>query len=154
PTLTRSKEDKGSWLVQVHDPRQEEVSVLVEEQLPRKGAIAVGPIVVPGAFRQQGTISIFAPSQLRPIVSRLRADVSRQAAAEDANAPDAVFAFGSRPLLPGAQNTPWMFVDSEALRGELQTQTTHTLSLAEGGWRLVTEIRANPIRTEIDHLDL
>jgi hypothetical protein len=46
-----------------------------------------------------------------------------------------------------------LFLDAEALRGEVLTQSTHTLMLAEGGWRIVTEIRANPIRTEIDHLD-
>jgi hypothetical protein len=153
PTLTRGKEDWGNWLLQVHDPRQEEVSLLVEQQSPRKGPVALGPVTVPGAFRQHGTISIFAPSQLRPVVSRLRADVSRQPAPEDANAPDAVYAFGTRPLNSGAQNTPWLFLDAEVLRGEVQTQTTHTLTLAEGGWRLITEIRANPIRTEIDHLD-
>src|SRR5262249_2386610 len=72
PTLTRSKEEKNIWTVQVHDPRQEEVTLLIEQQAPRKGAMPVGPVFVPGAFRQQGTISIFAPSQLRPIVSRLR----------------------------------------------------------------------------------
>ncbi|HLW66950.1 MAG TPA: hypothetical protein VKS79_16665 [Gemmataceae bacterium] len=154
PTLARGKEEKGSWLVQVHDPRQDEVTLLIEQQVPRKGPVAVGPVVVPGAFRQQGTISIFAPSQLRPLVSRLRPDVSRQAAPEDANAPDAVYAFGSRSLNAGAQNTPWLFLDAETLRGEVQTQTTQTLTLADGGWRLVLEIRANPIRTEIDHLDL
>ncbi|HEV3142246.1 MAG TPA: hypothetical protein VGZ47_00010 [Gemmataceae bacterium] len=155
PTITRSQDDKNTWLVRVHDPVESEVVLLIELQSPRKGPVPVGPIAVPGAFRHQGTINIVAPSQLRPMASRLRADVSRrEVTGEDSNAPDLQYAFGDRPLTPAAQNTPWLFVDAETLRGEVRTQTTHTLTLAEGGWRIVTEIRAAPLRTEIDHLDL
>src|SRR5262249_34177837 len=133
PAITRDAADKGLWIIRVPAPGLEEVAVTVELPAARKPgtAVPIGPVLGPGAFRKQGTISIFAPDILRPTVSKLRGDlVRREPAGDDLHGPDAVYLYGHRPVPAGAGTAPWLFLDAEKLGGEIRSQTTHTLSLA------------------------
>src|SRR5206468_4174877 len=53
-----------------------------------------------------------------------------------------------------AATAPWLVVDADPVRGEIRTQVTHSLTLTDAGWRLACDIKATPIRTELERLDL
>ncbi|MFL5338932.1 MAG: hypothetical protein ACJ8F7_02095, partial [Gemmataceae bacterium] len=143
-------DDKSIWAVRAIGPGAEVLRVEVLTRTPRKaGPVPVGPYLLVGALRQEGVIRIGAPTHLRPRFSKPRSDVVRGEPEADGVL---AFHYGSTGVAGG--QTPWLFADAESMRGELRTQVTHQLTLTEGGWRLTTDVKATPIRTDLDHLDL
>lgn len=147
-TVTQSV-DKTTWLIRAKDPGVDEVRLTVQTRAPRKpGGVPVGPYQLVGAFRQQGVVKLTAPARLRPRFSNLRADLSRSASEAEG---EFAFVIGTGPA---AAATPWLVVDADVVRGDVRTQVTHNLTLTEAGWRLASDIRATPVRTELERLDV
>jgi hypothetical protein len=144
-------DDKSTWRIRFQEPGVESVRLEFRTRLPRQvGPVPVGPYRLLGAFREDGELRVLAPNHLRPRFSNLRPDVSRTDADTEGQI---VFAFGRTEHAPEAKK-PLFFLDAEPVRGVVQTQTTHQLALEDSGWRLTSEIRATPIRVEMQTLDL
>jgi hypothetical protein len=160
-TVTAANDEKSQWLIRVAGSGAEAVEVEVQLRQARQPGkpLPVGPFNLAGAFRQQGTVRIFAPNNLRPRVSRPRSDVGqRELPAEpmpaEAKAEFVQAAYGYGQVSPNSPASPLMYLDAEAIRGEVRTQVTHALTLTESGWRLTTEIKATPIRTELEAIEV
>jgi len=155
-TVTPTNAERSSWLVKTPPPGLDEITVDVQTQSARSAGTAnIGPFYVPSAIPQRGAMSIFAPDHLRARYSKLRADVRpADLPNDDPNGPDAVFTFGNSTLPANLSSSPLLSIDAEVLRGEVRTQATHQLSLEPRGWRLVTQIRANPLRTQFNRLEI
>jgi hypothetical protein len=161
PSVYSMNDDKSRWIVRSDDGGIESLSVTVtvrQSRQPGKPA-AIGPFNLEGAFRQQGLIRILAPNNLRAKPSRMRNDIGQRELPADAGFSDsraesiqAVYGYGQ--IAPTSPSAPLMFLDSEVIRGSLRTQVSHQLTLTEGGWRLVTDIVATPIRTDLEVIDL
>jgi hypothetical protein len=161
---------KGTWRVRAKEPTSQEVRVEVVSRQARpqpppskpadpkaldaaRGPFSIGPFAVAGAFRQRGTVAIFAPPHLRPRYTP-RGDVRREPAAGDNALADAVFGYGSLPVGPDKVPPPLLDMEVESVAGSVQSQLAHTLTLTESGWRLETAITVRAIRAELEHLDV
>ncbi len=160
-TAIPTNDDKSEWVIRGREGAGESLTVEIAVHSPRKnGGTPIGPFTVLGAFRQQGTIQILSPTNLRPRFTRKRDDVTRRDLPADTAAPadakaeylQAVFSYAQ----PARATTigPLLQVDAESVRGEVRTSVSHVLTLTELGWRLVTDIKATPIRTELETLEV
>jgi hypothetical protein len=116
-------------------------------------ALAAGkPAIVPafvvaGAVEQRGTITIGGPPHLR-LTFRPAAELTRRESADEANH-DAVFSFYRLP----DTGSP-LTIDVQPVRGDVETQVAHQLTLGERGWRWQGKFDVRPIRTEVTAIDL
>jgi hypothetical protein len=156
-----SNDDKSLWTIRAAGGGVEGVEVEVQLRQARQAGkpLPIGPFSLAGAFRQQGTIRIVAPNSLRPRVSKPRGDVGQRELPADpvpaeakAEFVQAVYGYGH--VAPASPGSPLMFLDAEPIRGEVRTQVTHTLTLTDSGWRLATDIKATPIRTELEVIEV
>jgi hypothetical protein len=160
-TASPANDDKSQWVISGREGGSEALALEVVTRTPRKaGGSPIGPFAVQGALRQQGTIRIWAPNNLRPRISRKRNDVSQRELPIDTAPPtdskaeflQLAFSYGQGSASPPA--APLLQVDAETIRGEVRTAVSHSLTLTESGWRLVTDIKATPIRTELEALEV
>jgi hypothetical protein len=159
-TLTPN-DDRSLWTVRAAGGGVEAVQVEIQLRQARQAGkpAAVGPFNLSGAFRQQGTVRIVAANNLRPRVSRPRSDLGQRELPSDpvpaeakAEFVQAIYNYGQ--VSANSPGSPLMYLDAEAIRGELRTQVTHTLTLTDAGWRLTTEIKATPIRRELEFIEV
>jgi hypothetical protein len=174
--LPVSKEDlQGATLhtIQLKEASAEplQVTVRATTPLPRTGLVPVGPVAVLGATRQGGSVLLsHAASGLRLELHPRGDVVRREVTAEERRrdpAAEAAFAYALTPLpeKPLA-NAGWaaglslLEVESEAVRGLLETRVNHLLRLQRGdgeapwGWRVTTTVEATPVKTGVDHLEI
>lgn len=157
PEVKAANSDKSQWRIGIPEPGSQEVQIEALVRTARGAAAApIGPFVVPGAFPQRGTIAVFAPDNIRPRFSKFRGDV--RPAASDGNdaptSPAATFTYGNSALNDSAASAPLLSVSAEMLRGQIRTQVSHQLRWNERGWRWSAAIKATPIRTEFDQLEI
>jgi hypothetical protein len=122
----------------------------------RKGRSAdwarVGPFFVPGALRQQGTVSIAVAPDLR-LKYQAHGDITQQAPGEEKAGDNIAAALSYWNPPPPPQSL--LDVAAEPVRGVVEALVTHTLRLAPGtGWRLSTRIDVTPVRMAVDQLDV
>jgi hypothetical protein len=153
--------DRTLWTIRAAGNGVEAIEVEVQQRQARQSGkpAAVGPFNLASAFRQQGTVRIMAPNNLRPRVTRPRGDLGQRELPPDpvpaeskAEFVQAMYSYGQ--VSANSPGSPLMYLDTEAIRGELRTQVTHTLTLTDSGWRITTEIKATPIRREIDFIEV
>lgn len=160
-SATPMNDDKSQWIVRGREGGAESLTLEVVAHASRKeGGVPIGPFAVQGALREQGTIRVTAPNNLRPRFKQKRSDVTQRELPPDVAPPaeakaeflQAAFTYGQ-----GVANAPastLLHVNVETIRGEVRTAVSHSLTLNESGWRLVTEIKATPIRTELETIEV
>lgn len=130
--------------------------VLRTRQSQPAGRYAVGPYEVLGALRQEGTIVVTAPSDLRPHF-RAGPDVVQREPPEDRGRDVSAFAYwrlassgGPEPAGPA----PLEF-SVEKIHGSVEARVAHEATLEPGvGWRVRTRLDVVPVRTAVDRLEL
>lgn len=162
PTVTPTAADRSQWLIQTRQGEVESLKVEVRVRTAESPGrpVPIGPFHLVGALRQQGTLRLIGPNFLRLRTSRPRSDLGPKELTTDPAAPtrgvvdfvQASFAYGVTAT--NTPQAPYLFLDREPIRGEVRAQVTHQLDLTEAGWRLTTDIRAVPIRTELEVLEV
>jgi hypothetical protein len=161
-TLTDPK--NNLWTVQVlKEPVPDPLRVGVRVRQPRSGKspaapLPVGPFLVLNAARQQGTIAVSAPADLR-VRFRTHGEVSPRDVAEDSQRDPntvAVFAYWNlpAPAKPSQPVAPPLELEVEAVKGVVETRLEQTLTLTDLGWRVATKIDVTPVRTGVERLDV
>src|SRR5262249_36512858 len=122
-------------------------------------ATAIGPFVVFGAVRQQGTIKLIAPPNLR-VRPKLRpgGDISQREVSEEqrrGNQTVALYTYWSLPPAKEAQLVPSpLDIEVENVQGAVETTTSHLLRLTPEGWHVTTEIDVKAERLEVERLEI
>ena len=161
PTIVRPEPNQPPiWKLQFREPNAVELQVQINTRMTRpplsdpksKGPYSLGPYAALEVVSQSGTIRVKSPSQLR-ITPLLKGDTRRQDSGDDPLA-EAVFRYTSLPT--AGNNLPGSPLDIEVrtVPGSIQSNSTHQLQQVERGWRLRSEIQINPIRVEVDRLEV
>jgi hypothetical protein len=125
---------------------------LVVEVYLKTDATPGKPVSVPvfpvqKATQQRGTLTVGGPPHLR-LTFKPSGDLTRREGPDESSR-DAVFAYYRLP----ESGTP-LEIEVQPARGEVETQTSHQLTLTERGWRWQGKIDVRPVRTEVMALDL
>lgn len=161
-TITPTNADRSQWRLQARDGEIESLKVEIRSRSTdgMGKPSPVGPFHLVGAFRQQGTVRIIGPNHLRVVTGRPRSDLGPREIPADTSAPTRAMAefvqasFNYGMTAATAPHEPLLYVDREPIRGEVRVQVSHHLNLSEAGWRLTTDIRAVPIRMELETLEV
>src|SRR5206468_378568 len=143
------------WLtVRLKKPSAAPLRVAFQVSQSRADArVPVGPFLVLGAFRQQGSVAVTAPPEYR-LTFHPGPDVSRREAAEDFGREDpvALFNYGMflTPAAPAAPVPPLLVVEIQAVKGVIESKVEHNLQLTDGGWRVSSRVDVTPVRTGVD----
>jgi hypothetical protein len=162
PTITPTSADRSQWLIQSRQGEIESLKVEVRVRVTERPGkpLPIGPVQLVGALRQQGTIRLVGPNHLRIRTSRWRSDLSPMEISKDSSSAarglvefvQAGFNYGVTAT--AAPQEPWLYVDREPIQGETRVQVAHQLNLTDAGWRLTMDVRAVPIRTELNVLEI
>jgi hypothetical protein len=140
-------------VIRLAEPSARPLTVKLHVRKARSPAgVPVGPFFVPGALRQQGTVTITAAPDLR-LKYTPHGDMTQQGPAEDRPGDNfaAVFSYWN----PAPPPQPLLDVSAEPVRGVIETHVTHSLRLAPGAaWHLTTRIDVTPVRMAVDQLDV
>ena len=160
PDIVRPEPGKTEWRIRFREPNTADLLVVVRTRSPRnrggepglKTLWRAGPFAVLDLSRQTGVIRIKSLPHIR-VNAHPKGDTQRIDSSDDPGA-EMVFQYGSLPA--GAKNQPGPPLELEirAAAGVVQTQVQHYLNLGEGGWKLRSEIKVTPIRTEIEALEV
>ena len=160
PTITRPADPRAAdgWVIQTPDAGEWVATVTARQPRPEPKAgkdpapYPVGPFFAPGVPRQTGTVRVFAPVTVHPGFRAPR-EVRRQDAPAGGgeDAPVLVFRYATPPLRDD-RPAPLLELDLRPAHGSVQVEPVHRLRLTEGGWRLRSEVRVTPIRTEVDQV--
>jgi hypothetical protein len=158
PDLIRPEPGQSVWRARFRETNSAELLVTMTTRTPRnrdpKGRThwPVGPFAAIDVPKQSGTVRVRTAPHVRA-AAVLRGDTQRVDGGDDQGA-EAVYHYHSLPPagkdLPG----PPLELDVRATVGVVQTRVLHSLSLAEGGWRLHSDIAVTPIRSEVEALDV
>lgn len=147
-------------IIQLKEPSSEPLRVLIRVRQPRAGKSAatrvpVGPFHVLNAIVQQGTIAVSAPADVR-LNFQMHSEINQRETTDDSRGDAstlAVFTYGNLPPVHPPQPAPApLTVDIIPVKGVVETKTEHTLTLTDRGWRVVSRIRVDPLRTRVERL--
>jgi hypothetical protein len=158
PIIDRPADPKNPvWTVRLKEPSAEPVPLRIRTYQPRAAgkAAAIGPFVVLGAVRQQGTIKVTAPPALR-LRYKTRGIDQRDVTEEQRRGNTvALFSYFSLPqpakdvqLVPAP-----LEIEVETVKGAVETSVNHTLRLMPEGWAVTSEIDVRAERTEVERLE-
>lgn len=117
-----------------------------------RGPYPIGPLAVPIAARLTGQIRVYAPPTIR-LGFQAGTEVRRQDAPPPEEDLVAGFKFTTiRTPSAGPSPTPLLQIDARTAPGFLRIEPDHTLRRTDAGWRLQSEIRVTPVRTDADHV--
>jgi hypothetical protein len=160
PTIVRPEPNQPPiWRLQFRDAIPLDLLVAIHSRTPRpsgndsksRGPYPIGPFAALDVTSQSGTIRVKIPPHLR-ITPQLKGD-TRKREVED---PLSEAVFGYTSLTTNKDNLPGSPVDLDIriVPGSIQTSTTHRLELVERGWAIRTEIQINPIRVDVDRIEI
>jgi hypothetical protein len=155
-------------ILKLTSPSSKELKVHFHVSQPRaNGLIPIGPFAVLGATKQQGTLTISAPAELR-ITYHSHGDLSPRPISPDERKIDpnlaSAFRFSSVADLekPGVNPTqplpPLVDVEIETIKGEVDAHVKYDLRLvrpdeeARPAWRLTMTIEGTSHRTRAEHV--
>jgi hypothetical protein len=155
-------------ILKLNGPSSKELKVGFHVSQPRaNGLIPVGPFTVLGAVKQQGTLTISAPPEVR-ITHHSHGDLNPRPITLDERKSDpnlaAAFRFLSLPDLekPNAHLNqplpPLLDLEIETIKGEIDAHAKYDLRLVRPDeesrpiWRLTMTIEATSYRTRAEHL--
>jgi hypothetical protein len=145
------------WTIRWKDPSNAPLRLRISAYQLRQRKVAVGPFPVLQALRQQGTISVGVPPELRLLPPTTRGDIAQRELTEEQrrSGTAAAFYYWSMPAKPNNQlGSPPLELEVENVKGAVETTLAHTLQLTGDGWRLSTEVEVNPVRTGPDRLEV
>lgn len=160
-TAAPANQEKSQWLIRGRDSGTGSLEIEVNVRAARNNTpLPVGPFAIQGLLRQQGVIRVLAANNLRVRITRPRNDVApRDLVIDDSTPADAkgeilqaAYSYGQ--LAANSPESAFLFVEAGTIRGEVRTQVTHLLNLTDSGWRVVTDIKATPIRTELEFIEV
>src|SRR5439155_14994388 len=146
--VAKPQNKTAPWVVR-RDPSADDLvlDISLRTALVPDRLAAVPVFSVTGAAQQRGTITVGGPPHLR-LTFKPAADVTRREGTDDAGR-DAAFAYYRLP----ESGSP-LEIDVQPARGEVETQVSHQLTLAERGWRWQGRFDVRPVRAEVRAIDL
>jgi hypothetical protein len=140
---------RNSWVLR-RPPSAEPMTIdaTVQQALTRRPLIVHG-FPIAGATVLQGWLSVQIPEGFHVAVTP-RGELTR--GRNERPSPLGrieAFSFSSVPA-----NGILADVDWQVLKGEIETAYSHSLQLAESGWRLSTRMEIRPIRRELERLEI
>lgn len=146
------------WMIKLKEPSADAVQLELRIRQPRAGKLApVGPFTVLGAVRQQGTITVKAPADVR-LRYHSRGDISQRELTDELRADGttvASFSYWSLPQpMPEKPAQGPLDLEIEAVKGAVESRITHHLNLVSTGWRLKSAFHVNPVRTGVERLEI
>lgn len=158
PTVTPPSDAKLPIWTLKGEPANKALQLTLRIRQLRTGKIIpVGPFAVLNAERQQGTISVIAPADVR-LRYHLRGDISQSEVPEERRQEGNVvasFTYYSLPV-PVKPKDPVLTpldLEIEAIKGAVETRVFHTLKfLPRQGWRITTRLEVTPVRTTVDQV--
>jgi len=163
PRVDRPGDPKNPiWTVTLKEPTTEALPLRIRTYQPRGQGrlVGIGPFVVLGAVRQQGTVKVAAPPNLR-VRPKLRGEIERRTVSEEQRQSSGLVAFFSYSNLPapasGKENQPLpppLELEIDTVKGAVETTVSHTLRLTPEGWLVTTDVDVNAVRTEIERLEI
>ena len=159
PDIVRPEPGQSIWRIRFQESNANDLLAIVTVRATRpkvdpkaKSGWPVGPFAVVDVPQQSGVIRIKSLPHLK-VVSQLKGDTQRLDSGDDPTA-DALFRYRSLPVGPNGIPTVPLELDIRAASGVIQTRVNHQLRMADGGWRLHTEIIVVPIRMEVELLEV
>lgn len=162
PAIAAPIDDKNPvWTIRLKEPSDEPLRLGIRYRQPRIGKpMGIGSFYVLNTFRQQGSIHVYAPPEVR-LRYVLRGDISQREVAEELRQdPNAVAGFTYYALpgpLKGGAVLPPLDLEIEAVKGAIETPAVAhllELDLKRPGWRVRSKIDVHPVRTTVERLDL
>ena len=163
PRVERPGDPKNPiWTIILKEASVDALPVRIRTYQPRAPGkqVPIGPFVVLGAVRQQGTVKVSAPPNLR-VRPKLRGEIERRTVTDEqrqTNNVVALFSYSNLPVpVAGKENQPLpppLELEIDTVKGAVETAVTHTLRLTPEGWLVTTEIDVNAVRTEIERLEV
>jgi len=163
PGLTRPTDAaKPVWLFRPPDPTADWlVTAVVRTARPmpndpkHRGPYAIGPFLVPAAIRQTGTVRVFAPPTVRVTLEKPTLDLRRVDVIPGGEEEPTTLLRYTAVTAPGAipaDFPPLVELTTRPLPGFVRVNPSHTLRRTETGWKLTTEAKVTPVRSEVDQL--
>ncbi len=145
------------WTINWKEPSSAPLLLKIRVHQPRGGGrVLVGPFSVMRALRQQGTITVSTPPELRLLPPQTRGDISQRELTDEQRRNGtivAAFSYWNMPVGPNLGPAP-LELTVEKVKGDVETTLAHALKLTADGWRLTTEVEVNPVRTTVDRLEV
>jgi hypothetical protein len=159
PELIRPEPGQSIWRIHFREVNASELLAVVVVRTPRSRAEPKGksfwpvyPFAVHDVTQQSGTIRVKFPPYIK-VVPMVKGDTQRLDGSQDL-AGDALFRYRTLPIGSKGQPTTPLELDIRPAVGVVQTRVHHQLRMAEGGWRLHSEIAVSPIRMDVEALEL
>ncbi|TMQ33503.1 MAG: hypothetical protein E6K70_12760, partial [Planctomycetota bacterium] len=162
-SIERSADKQGTLVtVRLKQPGAEPLRLSLRLQQPRStGGVPIGPITVPDAMTQRGEIELRAVDEIRLHYTK-RGDVGQREVTDEQRRDNvkAAFAYWNAAAAAGPPAAPFVTLQTEPVKGAVETRVTHTLRLippegsTAGQWRLLTQLDVRPVRTAVDRIDL
>ncbi len=160
PTIERPADAKNPvWQVRLKEPSADPVTIRIRNYQPRTPgkAAPIGPFVVLGAVQQRGVMKITAPPNVR-VRSRWRGDVTQRDVSDEQRKANtvALFTYGNLPVPVKEATLPLapLEIETETIKGVVESTTHHTLKLTPEGWLVATEIDVKAERDPVDRLEV
>jgi hypothetical protein len=158
PLVEQGDAKNPVYTIRLKEASAEPLLVRIRTQQQRTAKTTIGPFVVLGAVRQQGIIKVMASPDLR-LRYKTRGDVSQREVSEEqrrGNNTVALFSYWNLPQ-PAKDNqlapSP-LEIDSEMVKGAVETSVHHILRLTPQGWLVHSEIDVKPERIEIERFEV
>lgn len=159
PELIRPEPGQSTWRVRFREANSSELLAVIVMRTPRsrtepksKSFLPIGPFFVFDAARQSGAIRVKTLPHIK-VIPILKGDTQRLDNGQDL---DGEMLFRYRAIPQGTKSLPTapLELDIRPAIGVVQTRVHHQLRMAEGSWRLHSEIAVVPIRMDVDVLEL
>jgi hypothetical protein len=150
PNVVRPEPGQTVWRVENREPTGADLLAVVTTRVPRtrdrggRGPVPIGPFAVLDVTRQAGVIRVRTPLTWKA-AAELRGDVKKET---DDGSGEAVYRYRYPPLKAAPSDAPVVLTLSPAA-GVVHGRVRHVLRLAEGGWKLRSEVSLAPSRAEV-----
>lgn len=160
PMLDKPADAKNPvWQVRLKEPSADPVTLRIRNYQPRAAgkAVPIGPFVVLGAVQQRGIMKITAPPTVR-VRSRWRGDVTQRDVSDEQRKANtvALFTYGNLPVPVKEGTLPLapLEIETETIKGIIESTIHHTLKLTGEGWVVISEIDMKAERDPVDRLEV
>jgi hypothetical protein len=159
PDLIRPEPGQSTWRVRFRETNSSELLAVIVVRMPKsrvepksKSFLPIGPFSVFDVAQQSGAIRVKTLPHIK-VIPVLKGDTQRLDNGQDLGG-EMLFRYRSIPQGTKSLPTAPLELDIRPAIGVVQTRVHHQLRMAEGSWRLHSEIAVVPIRMDVDVLEL